>query len=71
MATVILDCKTAPSFTRSPKIGVFEQVFTCGREMGEAGRGRSRAARGKRKWVERRKARSDFWRKKGLFCSLL
>ena len=44
----LLDCKTAPSFARSPKIGVFERVLTCGREMGRTGRGRSRAARGKK-----------------------
>ena len=32
-----LDCKTARSFARSPKIGVFERVLTRGREMGERG----------------------------------
>ena len=32
-----IDCKTAPSFARSPKIGVFERVLTRGREMGERG----------------------------------
>ena len=30
-----VDYKTAPSFARSPKIGVFERVLTRGREMGE------------------------------------
>ena len=33
----LLDCKTTPSFARSPKIGVFEQVLSRGREMGERG----------------------------------
>ena len=30
-----VDCKTAPSFARSPKSGVFERVLARGREMGE------------------------------------
>ena len=33
----IIDCKTTPSFARSPKSGVFEQVLKHGREMGEGG----------------------------------
>ena len=37
-AQICLDCKTAPSFARSPKSGVFERVLTCGREMGEWGK---------------------------------
>ena len=34
-ASVVLVCKTAPSFARNPKSGVFERVLTRGREMGE------------------------------------
>ena len=34
---IVIDCKTAPSFARSPKTGVFERVLTRGREMGERG----------------------------------
>ena len=30
-----VDCKTAPSFARSPKSGVFERVLTRGRKMRE------------------------------------
>ena len=30
-----LDCKTAPSFAKSPKIGDFDRVLARGREMGE------------------------------------
>ena len=35
---VAIDCKTAPSFARSPKSRGFERVLTRGREMGETGR---------------------------------
>ena len=35
--SIILDCKTAPSFARSSKSGVFERVLTRGRKMGERG----------------------------------
>ena len=39
MAIIVseIDCKTAPSFARNPKIGVFDRVLVRGREMGERG----------------------------------
>ena len=33
----VLDFKTAPSFARSPKVGVFDRVSARGREIGERG----------------------------------
>ena len=36
---LLVDCKTAPSFTRSPKIGDFERDLAHASEMGERGEG--------------------------------
>ena len=58
-----LDCKTAPSFARNPKIGVFDRVLARGREMGERGE----------EGVENPDFRisGEGINSKGLFCSLL
>ena len=97
--------KTAPSFARSPKSGIFERVLARGCEMGErgeervarpGGKGNGERAEGKdfrfsphfffllaarllprpvlpyRAPKLAQKPRfSDFWRRKGLFCSLI
>ena len=67
-----LDCKRAPSFARSPKIGVFERGLMRGREMGEWGEGVATPSLphspisilAQKPWF------LDFWQRKGLFCSL-
>ena len=69
-----LDCKTAPSFARSPKSGVFERVLMRGREWENGARKESRGQflpfHDRASKLAQNLCFSDFWRRKGLFCSL-